>query len=80
MDAVNVYVFQFVILANACVVHLGRGVPDSPQQRRFIMGGGGLARLTCTFTFCFVCDDDMPHHHTHKYDSPVARSGGRIGG
>lgn len=75
MDAANVYVVQFLILANACVIHLGRGVPNSPQQRRFIMGGGGLARLTCTFTFCFVCDDDMP---TPPH-SQVRQSSGTVG-
>lgn len=39
-----------IFIADARVVHLVSGALDSPQQRRFTMDGGGLARLTRTFT------------------------------
>lgn len=48
MDAVNDYISRFI--ADACAVHLGSGALNSPQQRRFTVGGGVLARLTRTFT------------------------------
>lgn len=77
MDAVNVYVFQFLILANVCGVHLGSGVPNSPQQRRFIVDGGGLARLTCTFTSASCT---MTTCHTTTFTGTTVQWHGRLAG